>query len=416
MITILVVSMGLPVSTVRADLFDTARQAVRTDLSRADSTGVTVRGGAAIAPNIPPRSATLLRGQANLGGACGSFNFLGSIQDAFESIPGLFESLLDAVIANLPMLALCYASPTLCDLAKHWQSIINAVIQAKFAQCQQVQTTMAYAGLRMRGGAISQCLEDEAEAGTTLSRALDKCNGGASAIRSPFGDNRSRINLIDDTLTAAGTNQEMRTLATTLLGEITLQANGGPLSSRHDRASTAMLARYETHRQAAEAALRRGVSERQATGDVSAATLQAASVPGQPLPRAAIDALAVLQNDTTRSESYLAKLSTGVAITQLTWECHELQEALDEATEANSHVTDEQRRLLQLRLASLQRDLKHVMEKKEAAEKHLQPAVEALLADYTRVLNHAADTGLSAPSVQPPRARYGTQSPSGYGH
>ena len=51
-------------ASVHADLFDTARQAIRTDIGRADSSGVTVRGGASINSGVSPSSTTLLRGQA----------------------------------------------------------------------------------------------------------------------------------------------------------------------------------------------------------------------------------------------------------------------------------------------------------------------------------------------------------------
>src|SRR5256885_13822823 len=48
------------------------------------------------------------------------------------------------------------------------------------------------------------------------------------------------------------------------------------------------------------------------------------------------DALPIsLQNDLTRRESLLGKLSTSMALTRLTWDCHELQDQLTAATEGN---------------------------------------------------------------------------------
>ena len=58
-----------------------------------------------------------------------------------------------------------------------------------------------------------------------------------------------------------------------------------------------MLQRYERHRHDAETALRQAIQELATTGQVSDATLRAVSVPGQPLPRAALDALVTLQQD-----------------------------------------------------------------------------------------------------------------------
>ena len=137
-----------------ADLFDTARQAVRTDLGRADTSGVTLRGGASLSSGLSPSSTTLLRGQGQVSGPCGAFDLSTSLTQAFDELPALFEALIGDVLGSVPMLALCYVSPTLCDLAKHWQALVNMAIQAKYAQCQQIQMAMAYGGLRLRGGQI----------------------------------------------------------------------------------------------------------------------------------------------------------------------------------------------------------------------------------------------------------------------
>ncbi len=402
-------------ASVHADLFDTARQAIRTDLGRADSSGVSIRGGASITSRVSPTSTTLLRGQANVGGACGAFDFSTSITQAFQELPGLFEALLGEVLQEMPMLALCYASPTLCDLAKHWQALVNAAIQAKYAQCQQIQMAMAYGGLRLRGGNTSQCLEDEANAGHSISEALKTCNGGVQSLRTPAGSNGPQVHLIQDTLAAAGTSTETQTLARSLLGEVTLRANNGQLGAQHDRPQAAMLSRYESHRQDADAALRQAIQELQTTGQVSDATLRAVSVPGQPLPRAALNALVSLQQDQVRFESLLSKLSTGLAITQLTWECSDLQEQLAASTEANGQLTDEERRLVEKRIEALHRDLQQVIDKKDILERHLQPAIDALLHEYSAVQETATRVGLRAPAMRAPQMPYRLQAPAGYG-
>src|SRR5688572_24371508 len=179
---VLTVSIGLSPLMARADLFDTARQAVRTDLGRADSAGVLLRGGAGLDTGLAPQTTTLLRGSASIGGTCGSFDFVASLEQAFDELPEIFEGLLGQVLEGLPMLVLCYVSPTVCDIAKHWQALVNAALQARYAQCQQVQTAMAYAGLRLRGGQTSQCLENEANAGSDLSSAMARCNNDVDSV------------------------------------------------------------------------------------------------------------------------------------------------------------------------------------------------------------------------------------------
>ena len=401
-------------AAVQADLFDTARRAVRTDLGRADLSGVTVRGGAGLTTGQSPTSVTLLRGQGQFGGPCGSFDFAGSLTDAFQEIPTLMEGLIQQLVSNMPMLVLCYTSPTLCDLSKHFQALVNAVIQARFAQCQAIQNAMAYGGLRLRGGQISQCLEDEVSAGRSINEALKTCNGTVTSIRSPNGTRGPQVALVQETLDAAGASPEMQTLAKNLLGEVTLRVNHGQLGTQQDRPQAHVLARYEQHRQEMEAAVRAAMQELQSTGTIADATLQAASVPGQPLPRAALEALVSLQHDPVRFNSLLTKLTTGLAVVHLTWECQELQEQLAGSIEANQELTDEQKRLLEKRLQGLQRDLQQVLQKKEVLEKHLQPALDALLNEYNAVQDVATRAGVPAPPRQAPAVPYRQQLPGGY--
>src|SRR5262245_61738354 len=199
----LVLSVCLP-SLSLADSFSKAKSAVKTRLSRHDSTGVTFRGGASLETGVAPKSTTLFRGQATVGGGCGAFDFVSSLRESFEEIPELFETVGTAVLQNVPMLVLCYISPVLCDALKHAQALVNASLMARYARCEQIQTAMGYIGSRLRGGHTSQCLEYQANLGIPLSRAMSNCLDDVPFIRSPFGDNRPEINLIAETLGAAG--------------------------------------------------------------------------------------------------------------------------------------------------------------------------------------------------------------------
>ena len=407
-------TVGMP-HVGHADLFDTARNAVRTDVGRADLSGVSLRGGASLLPGVTPGSTPLLRGNASFGGPCGAFSFATSMTQVFEELPDLLESLAQQIASNLPMLVLSYACPTCADLVKHVQSIANALVNARFAQCQAQQNAAMYGGLRLHGGAISQCLEDEVNAGHDLNQALKTCNGGLSALRTPRGGTAPSVALVQETLGAAGASPEMQTLAKNLLGEITLSANNGQFGTQQDRPQAAMLAQYEQRRQEATAALQQALAELQATGQVSDATLHAVSVPGQPLPRAALEALLRLKADPVRYASMLDKLSTGLAVVRLQWECSEIQEQLAGAIDANAHLTDEQRRLLEARLQALQRNLQQVLAKKTTVEQHLQPALDALLQEYVGVQDTATKAGLTAPTVTTPAMPFRGAAPAGYG-
>jgi DNA repair exonuclease SbcCD ATPase subunit len=312
------------------------------------------------------------------------------------------------------MLVLCYVSPAVCDVAKHWQAIANAALQARYAQCQQVQNTMAYAGLRLRGGQTSQCLEEKANEGSDLNSAMAACNK-VEKLRTPAGQDATQIDLVRETLHASGASRETQALMRNLMGEVTLTAQGSALGSQQQRPAHSLLKRYEEHRRDAESHLRDAVSQLASTGTISDTMLRDISVPGQAMPRAALDALVALQRDPVRMESLLQKLATGLSLTHLTWEVHELHGTLAAAEGVNTQLTDEQRRLIQQRLEALQRELEQVTQKKATIEQHLQPAIEALLHEYSAVQQEAARVGIRAPSMRPKRTPYRGQGPMGYG-
>jgi hypothetical protein len=223
------------------------------------------------------------------------------------------------------------------------------------------------------------------------------------------------MDLVRETLQAAGASPETQTLAKGFLGEVTLKTGDGGLNTQNEHPQAAMLARLEAHKAEADAALRAAVAELKATGTVSPQTLEAVSVPGQALPRAALDALAALDGDVARRENLLGKLSTSMAITRLTWDCHQIQDELAAATENNQHLTDEQRRILEKRYESMQRSLVSVMQKADVLHKYMQPAVDALLREYTNTQDAAMKAGLRAPTQRAPVMPYKQQAPAGYG-
>ena len=375
-----------------------------------DFSGASVRGGVSFSPG--PSSTTLFRGQAQVGGTCGGFDFGSSFKEAIESIPDVITNMSQSLIHNAPMLVLCYSSPSLCDLSKHFQGLMNALIQARYAQCQSSQAAAMYAGLRLRGGEVSQCLSSEQQKGTTLSQALRVCNSGDAPLKNPDGSFGTEVNLIADTLRAAGASNETRTVAGQLLGEVTLRAGDAMgVSSSHPQ--DALMNRYETHRQTYAGALQTATEELQSTGTVTTTTLRAASVPGQALPRAAVEALAGLRNDPIRYESAIGRLSTQAALSQLTWDCSDMQEQLTAATDGNAHLSDEERRAMEQKLKAFRQALANTVAKVESGERY-SAAVDTLLTEHARLLQTASDLGLRAPSVQATSGRYGAQNTIGY--
>ena len=131
------------------------------------------------------------------------------------------------------------------------------------------------------------------------------------------------------------------------------------------------------------------------------------------MPRVALDAFKALQ-DPIRREAFIGQLTTRSALTQLTWECHELQDQLLAAAEGNQHLTDEQRRLLEKRFETLHRSLVQLREKLEVAEGY-QTALDGLMQEYARVQQTATTYGVQAPTRHLPPMMFDTQTPAGWG-
>lgn len=403
--------LSLPI-TARADMFQDAREAITIQPSRYDAGGMTLRGGIGLSSGAQNGTTTLFRGSATTGGGCGNFDFRSTLQQAFEEIPALFESLLDSIISAMPMLLLCYASPTLCQLSEHYQNLINVLIQHKYAQCQQIQLAAMGAGRALRGGEDGRCLDDKLNQGIPLKIAMDQCSGQIDSILSPLGIRSGQVNLVDDTLNAAGATQEVRTFARNVLGDVTMTANGALTTQTQRPNQKAFLARYEEHKAAARTALETAVQEWRDTGAISEPTLRAASGPGQPTPRGVIEALSAFGADPINGPSLTNKITTAQAIEHLTWECHEMQEALEAAADENHILSPAEKDALKQRYVAAQRMLIQLTEKTNAGQT-VGAAFDAAVQAYTALQASATRVGILAPAIGTTPMPYGVQQPSG---
>ena len=160
-----------------------------------------------------------------------------------------------------------------------------------------------------RGGQISQCLEDAVQAGRWVRKPCGPATATYTDPPNAGGRRAPQVKLMEETLHVAGASLELQTLARSLLGEVHLSATQGQLGTQQERPQAAMLQRYEGHRQTSDAALRQAIDELGTTGQVSDVTLRAVSIPGQALPRAALDALVTLQQDPVRAEELSSRSS-----------------------------------------------------------------------------------------------------------
>jgi hypothetical protein len=396
-----------------AGSFDNAINAAQIRASMNDATGVTVRGGFNLSTG--GHMSALFNANVQVGGGCGAFNFRGSIKEAFTEIPQMLEDLAWGVVRALPMVIVCSMEPVVCDIAKDINNYLNVLINARYAQCQNTQNAAIYAGLRLRGGQVSQCLSQKSAEGVGIERAMRLCNEEPFNLRNPDGSFGAEVHLIQDTLNAVGANQETQQLAQAFLGDVTLQA-GNTFGISSQSPLEALFGRYDEHQQAYIKRLNQAVATYQTSGTVSEGTLRNLSVPGQPMPRGAIEKLAVLKNDPVRYDALVANLSTAAAFAQVTSDCNDLQNQIVAAADGNQHLSEPELAAIKKKLERLRMGLAQLEGTIGAAEKH-STALDKVFVEYAKTEQMVSRLGVSAPAIQiqVPPARFNTQQPMGYG-
>ena len=227
-----------------ADLFDDAVDALSNDNIEAaslDHLGQALRGGLAAGyPQYTP-GPSVLHG-FDISTPCGSFSFgqglvdnLAGMLDPAAVISGIQSTatnLIGAAISQLPMVGLCYAAPTMCDIVKYLQDLVNEIIQFKGLSCSQAETMLTGLGGKLRRQVETECVGKGLRSGLTIDRAQAACLGStASGIteHAPAGHTDGNSRLIEDTLIRADAEQEIKDFAADLLGEVEISgdADGG---------------------------------------------------------------------------------------------------------------------------------------------------------------------------------------------
>ena len=142
--------------------------------------------------------------------------------------------------------------------------------------------------------------------------------------------------------------------------------------------------------------------------------IQAVSLPMLPMPHGILRSLndfrvLGLQEDYTR---HVNKISGNVALIRVLGRTHQVRDRLEQTMLSSEDMTDEEREQIRVRIARLDREAKRLVEEKELAERHLLPAMDAMLVEASMRQREAAGSLMTAPSGEAP----GYQNPFGYGY
>ena len=425
-----------------ADLFDDAVSALTNDnLDKAslDHLGQSLRGGLVAGyPQYTP-GPTPLHG-FEISTPCGSFSFgqgfidnMAGMLDPTAIIAGIQQTamnLLAAAISQLPMIGLCYAAPTMCDIVKYLQDMINEMLQFKALSCQQAETLLTGLGGKLRKNFATQCQGEKMKGGMTMEQAQIACATNAADMRQaiidhgtgkPIGDSSSDGNskLIEDTLTRANAPQEIKDFALALLGEIEIKAGaGGEIDIDVQAPEKRLHDEYEIEIIQTQNEIEECVNIVEAGNPLAYDKRRNVSLPGMAMPDAVLKGLAdIRREDQAAYESYRGKLAGNLVMLRLSWKVHETHDLLEEGTIDNTKLSEAELELMEARLNRLMRESDRFISEKAMAERHLLPIMQEIVADRRERQIAATTAGLAA-SDDPAVAgnRFGTQNALGYGY
>ena len=424
--------------TARADLFDDAVQALgaaNLEAASLDNMGRALKGGLVAGyPQYTP-GPTVFH-DFNISTPCGSFSFGTGLVDSLQAmldpsavIQGIqttATSLIGAAINQLPMVTLCYGAPTMCDIAKYLQDMVNQILQFKGLSCSQAETMLTSLGGKMRRHAESSCVGQKLKGGMTIDRAQEACMRNARQMRAGIidhasgkpihqGDGDSRI--VKDSLTRVGASQDIIDFARELLGEVEIKGDGdagvevdiqAPDKRIHDV--------YEEEQRTVYSELQNAITLVGTGGTLPDDRREAVSLPGFAMPDGILDGLyEIRQADPATYEQYVRKVSGVFALLKMSWRINETRDKLEEGMLDNPKLGEAEQEVLEIRLARLERERDRFISEKEQMERHVLPVLQEIVRDYRERQLGAAealvgigkDTGTTA-------NQFGAQTPMGY--
>ena len=430
--------IGSPM-TARADLFDDAVQALGASNLQAaslDNMGRALKGGMVAAyPQYMPGPSVFH--DFNISTPCGSFTFGAGLVDNFTAmldptaiisgIQNTATSLLGAAISQLPMVTLCYAAPTMCDIVKYLQDMVNQILQFKGMSCQQAEQFLTGIGGRISGARTARCISAQQRAGLTLTAAEAACLGGAVVgitdhasgrdITDSGSDGDSK--LVEDSLTRVGASQDIKDFARELLGEVEVKAGAtaeepvdvdirAPDKRIHDV--------YQDEQTTLYTELENAITTVGTGATLPDARREAVSLPGFAMPDGILDGMyEIRQADPAMYQQYVTKLSGVFALLKMSWRINETRDKLEEGMLDNPELGEAEQEVLEIRLARLERERDRFLSEKEQMERHVLPVLQEIVRDYRERQLGAAEALLNiGEDTTTVGNQFGRQTPIGY--
>jgi hypothetical protein len=335
--------------------------------------GVSMPAGPSGGGNVIDLSAGIQKG-----GSCGNFNLAGELKGIFnkEALDQYVSGLTGSIVSGAPLLLLCYASQTLCDLYKHYRNMANAALSMRHAQCAQIEALAEKTGTSLRNNSIMQCISDRM-GDLGYEGAVAECGQISDpTVRIPGSTTTGTEYSLTDAIAKAGSSDpDLQNFIRGVVGDVRFSAGSGIYTAGktqyglETQVSNLTTAYYNAVKDVGEqAALNRTIPNNE--------TLKTLSTPGFPITPLILTRLSAFDG-ATRDNFYRQYASVAAMTTLL----YKIEDAIDAFERAKAAAQDKD---TIAKLEDTMKDMERryaLMERRLALQKdYLIPMMSAVMA------------------------------------
>ena len=403
-VAVLVASLFATHTAAAQTLFDAGRDRNAAEVSLTSRPNY-FRGSLNFAP-LPlqqPQTTDVFRGGMQSGDFC-NFDLVATMRQTFEDLPDLLIDLMPLILLGVGIHFLCSTFPEQCALAKDLKNYAHLLLRFQQANCQRVVEAAAFGGVAASESALGECLRAAAP-GESSQAVWNRCQADRGGfIPLPNGGRDSEVDVIAAILETAGVPPEDAARIQGYTGKVIIRGDGALFDTERTAPTERALRKFSETKAVFVEGLAELVSAVRGGAQPTASELNRFSVPGAPLPRAAIEAIAGEPDASLRAYQSEA-LAASLALAKSKWDLLEDLHRLEKAVQA-SEISPDQEKAAQLALANFRGEIERLEALKQILEAHFKPAVEGLLEARANQLLEATAAAAQAPPRRSAASRY----------
>ena len=383
-------------------LFETGRDGNVVDVSLTSRPNY-FRGSLNFSPLMQPQSVDVFRGGMRGGDFC-NFDLVATMQQTFEDLPDLLIDLMPLIILGVGIHFLCATFPEQCALAKDLKNYANLMLRFQHATCHQVIEASSFGGVAASDSALAECLR-AAEPTESSQAVWDRCRADRGGfIPLPNGGRGAEVDVVATILETAGVPAEDAARIQGYTGQFIIRGDGTLFDTEKTAPTETAVRTYNAIKTVFAEGIADLVASVRSGEQPTASQLNAFSVPGVPLPRAAIESVAG-EPDASLRRYKAEALAASLALAKSKWDLLEDLHKLEKAVQA-SEMSPDQERVARVALANFRGEIERLEALKQILDEHFKPAVEGLLEARANQLLEATAATSHAPPRRSAASRY----------